>query len=74
VHGLPIRFVVRFTALPAVGAWEATLLAQPPTPDTQPLASAAGASPADALGKLLAQPIPPLSGRVAPEPAATPAR
>ena len=70
MHGLPIRFVVRFTALPSAGAWEAALLAQAHT-SGEPLACAAGATPADALAVLLTRPARPLAERAA-EPATVP--
>ena len=72
MHGLPVRFMVRFTALPAAGAWEAALLAQAHGAGGEPLACAAGATPTDALAALLTRPTRPLTDR-APETATVPA-
>jgi hypothetical protein len=73
VHGLPTRFVVRFTALPASGAWEAALIAQTHEAAAQPVACGTGATPADAIAALLAQPAP-QPERLTPELATAPRR
>ena len=53
MQSLPVRFVVRFTALPGRGEWEAMLRpAGPDAPDLG-LATATGASPEAALKALL---------------------
>ena len=52
MHGLPVRFVVRFTALPGRGAWEAVLRLEDPG---EPLAGATGGTPQEALAALLPQ-------------------
>jgi hypothetical protein len=55
LQGFPVRFVVRFTALPGHGEWEAVLLHEEPGTS---VATATGASPEVALTSLM-----PLIGR-----------
>ena len=53
MHGLPVRFVIRFTALPRRGEWEAMLRPDGPEAADVGLATATGASPEAALKALL---------------------
>lgn len=52
MQGFPVRFVVRFTALPVSGAWEATLCRDGSEGAN---ATATGSSPEDALRALVPQ-------------------
>ena len=53
MRSLPVRFVVRFTALPGRGDWEAALHADGPHGSGEPRAWATGATPEAALAALM---------------------
>ena len=53
MHGLPVRFTVRFTALPVRGEWQAVLRPEGSDAPDLALATATGATPQTALAALL---------------------